>query len=162
MTSFNKKSRKNLYGCIIENLETDSVKMLELLNNQPIKPQNDEEFGETNEMSDCHIPIYMLNKSNNAANNYNKIKQSKVIISHHNSKPKKDYFGSKTLTAKKNSKMFDLSNNFALLHCGQGKNFSKSNKPIPKKSMGSSITKNHKIIDIVNEYVYMSKSRRKK
>jgi hypothetical protein len=117
MTSVKKKSRKNLYGTTVENLEDNSKKImktigsLKLFHDQKIINQLDILYNENNvndssyEIMNCYRPSpYILGKYKNISGQQPKIKNSKIHISYHKSKPKKMYFGSKTTSKKKKSK----------------------------------------------------------
>ncbi|XWV26638.1 putative orfan [Tupanvirus soda lake] len=100
-----KKSRKNLYGYITQNLEDNSqntinkIGSLKLFKNKKVENQLKVIYGGSDGINDVYeIPNTYKSRSNllrKSKENYN-IKNAKVSISYHKPKPKKKYYGSKT------------------------------------------------------------------
>ncbi|XWV25664.1 putative ORFan [Tupanvirus deep ocean] len=102
-----KKSRKNLYGYITQNLEDNSqntvnkIGSLKLFKNKKIDNQLKVIYGGNNCINDTYdIPNVCKSKSNfsQRPKENNGIKNAKISITYHKSKPKpkKKYYGSKT------------------------------------------------------------------
>lgn len=108
-----KKSLKNLYGCILENLEDTSkktiktIKSLKLFTNPKIIEQMDLAFS-SEEECDNYVNSVKSSMTHISPNKYktpiNKIKTAKISISYHKPKKRKMYYGSKTLRPKNRSK----------------------------------------------------------
>jgi len=113
MTDVQKKSRRCLYGSVVENLEKNSKKTirtagsLKFFQNKKIDTQLKIllEYDNDNNIEQNRVykssPKKLLKRKNKKRNH---IKQSKIRILHHKSSGKKRYYSSKTQKPKKKIK----------------------------------------------------------
>jgi len=115
MTSAQKKSRKKLYGLLVENLEDTSEKTVKIIGSVKIfqkKVSPNTTYDKKNSSSDDHyysnIPTVIVRHTRYDQHKHHgqkfiksKIKHSKISISYHRKKINKNYYGSKTQNTKK-------------------------------------------------------------
>ena len=125
--SSTKKSRKQLYGYVTENLEDDDLLIMQVIGSAKIsknKKIDDKLNIKNNSSTDSHEIFNIIRPKIIIKDTISTIKTNKIIISHHKSNYRKKYFGSKTNKKKiigSKKKFYDIIPSFQ--QCNETKNF---------------------------------------